>query len=528
MAQIRKHLLGVLLLCVPVAAQRFYPDDPIQREPAPVPVAHVAARNINDYFDFFQCTFFPPDKQEMRSRRPGPAEAVNTLGEVPDSAWFTNRIGARPMSMEELVRGPDDDHVPVAGQPWVVLSAKNQGVTPGLVIRDGAGRKYFLKFDPKSNPEMATAADVIGAKFFYAVGYNVPENYIVTFTRAQLRLDDRSSMKDELGRKRLMTRRDLDDILTKVPHDSAGRYRGMASFTIPGDLLGPFRFTGTRSDDPNDVVEHENRRDLRGLYVFDAWLNHTDAKSINSMDSLVEENGVRYVKHFLLDFGDLMGSDSDEPKDVIRGHEYFVDQGPALKQLVTFGFYVPAWMRAGFPHIPAIGHFDYRTFDPENWHSNYQNPAFELHNPGDDYWAAKKVMAFTDEDIRAIVGTGQYSDPRAVEWATRCLAERRDKIGRAFFHDVLPLDNFVVRGGRLVFDDLAVKYGFEPARTYSIQWSVFDNSTSRKTPIAGATGVDVPASGEPYLAADIRAADPRKTVTVYLRGNAVVGIDRTW
>jgi hypothetical protein len=31
-----------------------------------------------------------------------------------------------------------------------------------------------------------------------------------------------------------------------------------------------------------------------------------------------------------------------------------------------------------------------------------------------------------------------------------------------------------------------------------------------------------------YLAAEIRAEDPAKTVTVYLRGTQVVGIDRTW
>jgi len=224
--------------------------------------------------------------------------------------------------------------------------------------------------------------------------------------------------------------------------------------------------------------------------VFCAWLNHTDAKSINSMDSLV-------VK-------------------------------PIVAQLVSFGFYAPAWMRADFPHVPAIGNFEYRAFDAEQWHSNYQNTAFELRTPGDTYWAAKKVMAFSDNAIRAILRTGQYEDARAVEWGARCLIERRNRIGRAFFHDVLPLDHFAVRDGKLVFDDLAVKYGFEGARAYSVQWFAFDNRTSRRTPIAGAESFDVPPSPEPNLAAVIQANDPRKTVTVYLRGEQVVGIDRSW
>ena len=50
-------------------------------------------------------------------------------------------------------------------------------------------------------------------------------------------------------------------------------------------------------------------------------------------------------------------------------------------------------------------------------------------------------MAFTDEDIRAIVSTGQYSDPAAADWLARCLIERRNRIGRAYLGRVLPLDN---------------------------------------------------------------------------------------
>ena len=68
------------------------------------------------------------------------------------------------MSIEELVRGPGDANPPAMDKPWTVISGKNEGITPGLVIRDSKGRKYFLKFDPKTNPEMASAADVVGSK----------------------------------------------------------------------------------------------------------------------------------------------------------------------------------------------------------------------------------------------------------------------------------------------------------------------------------------------------------------------------
>jgi hypothetical protein len=536
MGQIRRHfltiLLGVLTILLGAAAlpawgQKFYPDDPLWKEPPPLAVAKASPIDINLDYDFFRESFFEPDKEEIKHHNPCPSQAINTLGEVPDSSWFTNRLGTREMTLEELVRGPGISNAPATDKPWTVTSGKNQGISPGLVFLDSRGHKYFLKFDPKTNPEMASAADVIGAKFLYDLGYFTPENYIVRFDRSQLVLNEKSHYKDAAGREHPMTDWDVDNILKKVPRDKDGRYRGMASLNVAGGLLGPHRYYGTRTDDPNDIVPHENRRDQRGLYVFFAWLNHTDAKALNSMDSLVEENGVRYVKHFLLDFGDIMGSDSDTPKDPRRGHVYAFDFTPALEQFASVGLYIPSWMRAHYPDIPEIGNFDSKSFDPEDWHSNFPNPAFGLRTPGDTYWAAKKLMAMGDEAIRAIVETGQYSDPHAVDWATRCLIERRDKIGRAFFADVLPLDNFQVRNGELVFENLAVKYHFENPRSYTVQWFTFDNRSGGKAPIAGASSFAVPQGDAAILAANIHGADSTKTVTVYLRGGKVIGVDRT-
>ena len=66
--------------------------------------------------------------------------------------------------------------------------------------------------------------------------------------------------------------------------------------------------------------------------------------------------------------------------------------------------------------------------------------------PDDAFWAARQVVAFTDEDIRAIVQVAQYSDPKAERWIADCLIERRDRIGRTYFAKVLPLDDIAVRG----------------------------------------------------------------------------------
>jgi hypothetical protein len=530
MVQVQQRVLGLsialLAAIAPAVAQKFYADDPLLREPKPLPVVKPLSRPINEYYDFFQDTFFEPDKELKKHHTPGPSQAVNTLGEVPDSAWYTNRN----LTVDQMVEGPGATHAPAIDKPWTVISGKNEGITPGLVIRDSAGRKYFVKFDPLSNPEMASATDVLGSKFFYALGYNVPENYIVRFTRQQLALDPaKSTFRNPAGRDRPMTEGDIEMVLEKAPRDRQGRYRALASLAVEGAPIGPFRYYGTRKDDPNDVVPHQMRRDLRGLYVFAAWLNHTDSKSINSLDTVVEEAGLKYIRHYLIDFGAILGSDSFEAKSPRAGNVFLYDFKPAAWQFLSLGFYVPAWMRAHYPDLPEAGHLEYKTFDPENWKNNYPNPAFDLRTPGDTYWAAKKVMQFSDDAIRAIVNTAQYSDERAAEWVARCIIERRNKVGRAFLNDVLPLDHFAVGDGKLTFEDLAVHYGFHDPRRYTVAWSAFDNATSQKSPIAGAVTFDVPQSnGSAYLAADIHAEDPRKTVTVYLRGREVIGIDRAW
>ena len=189
---------------------------------------------------------------------------------------------------------------------------------PGFTIVDGEGRKYLLKFDPPSNPELASAADVISSKFLYALGYNVPENYVVRFKAEQLSIDPKTTFVDHYGKKRPMTERDSPCILTKVKPDQHGVIRALASRFIPGSPVGAFRYHGTRTDDPNDTIPHEHRRDLRGLRVFAAWLGHDDSKSLNTLDTLVKQNEANFVKHYLIDFGASLAAPATAEQPAFR------------------------------------------------------------------------------------------------------------------------------------------------------------------------------------------------------------------
>ena len=74
----------------------------------------------------------------------------------------------------------------------------------------------------------------------------------------------------------------------------------------------------------------------------------------------------------------------------------------------------------------------------------------------------------------------------------KCLIRRRDKIGRAFFSDVLPLDEFKIEDGRLTFKHLGAHYGFMPEPSYTVQWTTFNNLTGEESAANGPNELRVP------------------------------------
>jgi hypothetical protein len=534
MKLVARTLLIGLLTMMPALPEKFYSDDPLQKEPPPRNVEDARYRKLSDYYDFFRNSFGKAgDRRDDEGAAEVTAQDINSLGEAMASAWWEPRHYYQQLSIDELKAGPGGNHPPAAGT-WTIVAAKSEGITPGFTMRDANGDLFVLKFDPVQYPELATGADMITSRIFYAAGYHVPEYYVVRFSADDLRLDDDVNLRDEFGQVRKMRRKDVIELLLDAPRDSTGDYRGIASRMLPGKPLGPFRFDGTRSDDPNDTVPHEHLRALRAYRVLCAFVNHDDSRSINTLDMLHKDaDGRQYVKHYPIDFGSTLGSATSGPNAPRNGYEYVWEPKPAAKNLFSLGIRVPKWAKKKYPKIESAGHFEAEVFDPVRWVPEYHNPAFINALPDDLFWGAKQVMALSDNDIRAIVTAAEYSDQRATDYVAQTLIERRDKIGRAFFAGVLPVDKFTLEGDNLVFEDLEVKHGFVDARSHQIQWSNFDNGTEAKTPISSATSTRIPeVSDGGYLAADITAEDPEKAVTVYLRKRggklSVVGIDRTY
>ena len=522
------------------AAPKFFPDDPITRDVETQDASGVQEWDASQLYDAIENSIGGAgEREDIRALN------VNTIDEVPDSSWFTNRAGARPMSVEEVVKGPDRGGGPVPGI-WMVTGKKAEGVTPGLTIRDSKGDVYWIKFDPKSIPEMASGAEVICTKLFHAFGYHVPENYIATFRREDLRIAPGTKVLDVDRREQDMTEQDIDNVLARAAKNADGTYRVLASLNLPGEPRGPFKYYGTRPDDPNDIFPHEHRRELRGLEVFSAWLNHDEVRSGNSLDTLVRVEDRKVLRHHLLDFGSTLGSGSVQAQSRRAGNEFVWEARPTLITMLTLGLYVRPWIKVPYPDLPAVGRFESTYFRPELWKADYPNPAFKNARGDDRFWAARIVAAIPDEGVRAIVGTGRYSDPRVTAYLVETLLARKSKVLRSWLNATNPVvDPGLSASGVLTFDNAAEQAGVAKAADhYTIEWSKFDNAAQTHDWIGGEQTVrerraqapqPVLADSPAFVAARIRASHPdqpawSEPVMVYFRrvdqGWTLVGLER--
>lgn len=448
------------------------------------------------------------------------------------------------MTIAEIVRGAETEGPPDTTQPLTVIAAKSGGITPGFTMRDARGRVYFVKFDPAAHRELSTAADVIGARFFHAFGYHVPQNDVAHIRRQQLRIDPTARVSLPGGKKRPMTEADLDETFAGAARLPDGRIRIVASLRLAGEPLGPFQYRGTRGDDPNDVFPHEHRRELRGLRVFAAWLNHDDSRSVNTQDMFVRgEDGRGYVRHHLIDFSSSLGSGSNARREIApqnprAGNEYVIELAPMLRSLFSLGLWERPWRNVRYPEHAGVGRIEAEFFQPHAWRPEYPNPAFERMLDDDAFWAAAIVHEVGDDAVRAMVAAGELGDDASERYLGDTLIRRRDKTRAWYFARTNPLAHFTVEEGALRFRNLGEEAGLGSAEGYDVEWSRFDNDTGADVPIAshhaGEARSSIPDDVASYLAARIRTRSAThaawaRAVTVYLRrgvGWEVVGIDR--
>src|SRR4051812_41295392 len=94
-------IAGAAIAWAAAPAPRFYADDPLVREPESQDASRARPVDLSLIYDLSYNLFATPGVKASNVH----AINVNTIDEVPDSSWFTNRIMPRKISAEDLVRG---------------------------------------------------------------------------------------------------------------------------------------------------------------------------------------------------------------------------------------------------------------------------------------------------------------------------------------------------------------------------------------------------------------------------------------
>ena len=398
---------------------------------------------------------FRPLSEAFAFEKGSEAVNANSLDEVPESSWFSNR----PFDEQETDLSACEpaqllDPQSAADGTWVIDKGKGDGSTAGFRLTIPGKGKYMFKGEPPDQPERPSAASIVGAAVYHLAGYNTSCEQIVYFKPSLLKLLPGLKTGENFGDDKVFDRAALDKILKEAPKRN-GLVRMQASAWLPGSLIGPFRYEGTRGDDPSDVVAHEARRELRGGRLLAAWLDHFDARQQNTMDSWISVQGKDsdtspgHVVHYYLDTSDCLGSEWDWNEISRRlGYSYIVDWGDIGADFVTLGIPTRPWDRVR--HVPGreiFGYFDVKNFEPDKWKNEYPNPAFSRMTERDGAWMARILAHFTPQRVEALARMADFTDPGATAYLASVLEGRLERILERYLTRLSPIGDLHVEGG---------------------------------------------------------------------------------
>ncbi|MBD3235083.1 MAG: hypothetical protein GF330_00065 [Candidatus Eisenbacteria bacterium] len=353
---------------------------------------------------------------------PRPAQDINALDRVPACSWFRPRNGQRRLSTQEIARG-NAPRALIARGPLDVLAGRCDGREPFLLIRDAGGDRWILEFDRPDHPLLATGAAIVAARLLHAAGYHVLPARILTIDPADLTLSDAARAIGLRGGEGTLEQDALDRLLLRLADE--GRVRVAASRLPAGERKGGFRDRGTRSDDPNDRIPHEDRRALRGLLPLIAWLDHPGLRPSRTLDLYLSSG--RYLRHYLVGLSATLGC-----LEHMRAE-------PGAASAESFAFDAAHWLPPDpFRPFTQMGHADL-------------------------YWGLSLLLSFDEAQIRAAVSAAEFP-PELEARVAHQLLMRWQTIGRAYLERINGAGSFRVREEgagrwRLLCDDLGVAAG---------------------------------------------------------------------
>lgn len=520
--RLRTLLLAVALVGCASSA-RFPLKAPLTRDADEAPFAQAPEEYYSPFaWDGANYMVFHPIARLFAVDPAGAAANVNALDEVPDSSWFENRVGTRGMTPEEVGRGSCSEKVLDVNGPdgsWTIDKGKDNGANPGFRVNIKGLGKFMLKTDPETEPDRATGATAIASRIYHAVGYHSACDSVVYFKPSLLKLKPGLTVTNNQGITSPFDQARLDAVLKQASHRD-GLVRMVASAWLPGKPLGPYRYEGTRDDDPNDVVPHEDRRDVRGGRLVAAWLNHFDSREQNTMDVFIpldkdKPEGPGFVRHYIIDMGDCFGSQwSVDGISRRLGNSYVFDAGHIAEDFVTLGVQRRPWEKAQLTG-GIFGYFSARDFEPEGWRGEYPNPAFMRMTEQDGAWMARILAKFNDELVRAAVQVAQY-DGVSERYLVETLIARRRAILQRYLGRLSPISEVTTNESGVCGVDLARQSGTVPNEGLSFRAYVYRGAGLEPAPKAGFRSVPAPAVCLDLAHAAIPASVPLGDVARYV------------
>ncbi len=305
---------------------------------------------------------------------------VTEDGGVVDGPFYTNR---RIAQVAPAMLGSFAPEAAPVG-PWRVRKAKGPGGTAGFIGEDSQGRAYLVKLDDDAYPELGTAAEVIGSRLMWLLGYQVLPVYLVR--------------------------------IEGTGNDRYDGRRATAALYLDDGVLGGFKFDHFRM-----------RREVRALRLAAAWLNDVDRVDNNTLVAVRDGQVVCYQ----IDFNSCLGSWNGRPKEAWRGHRYAWDVERQIVDCLTLGFLsrLPPEQRI---QKPSLGRLDLPADAARHWRGQNPNTAFDRMTQADAEWMARHMAEISEEQIRAIVKAAEYEDPACAEEVCQWLLDRRRWVLRSW------------------------------------------------------------------------------------------------
>jgi hypothetical protein len=413
---------------------RFLDAPPVEqvadRAPIPIPARRRLLRPLLDANTYVR-------RELVRALDPRSASVagdVNSLDEVPESAFFR-----RIPNFERPLVGFRRDGAPLP--PFHDRGEKVASETPGArAIVDARGLAYELVRDEPAHRGRASGAAAATSRLLFAMGYRVAETHVV----------------EHEGERYAATRWPV------------------------GVDLGPTRAEGMRDDDPNDRLDHRDRRTLRALRVAAAWLDIVELEPRMLRDHYLGEPGAGHVEHALVGIDGGLGvarlrAAEAWARDPDRADENF------FFRLFTMGLSPIPTAKPPTAPFPSVGLLE-EFVRPGAFAPIPPFEPIDRMTPADAFWLAKRIATIPSPVVgRAVLST--KLPPLEQDWLLQMLQLRRAEVVAWAYDQVTPLDPGLLspadpaRGldARLLLADRAVLSRMAPAGSSSYEVEFVDD-----------------------------------------------------